>query len=51
MQVGVDVTCMYTYYGGHGLSGFGDTTIFKNSKISLLDQLGSRNRIGKNLCK
>ena len=25
MQVGVDVTCMYTDFGGCDLSGFGDT--------------------------
>ena len=24
MQVGVDVTCMYTDFGGRSLSGFGD---------------------------
>ena len=24
MQVGVNVTCMYTCFGGRGLSGFGD---------------------------
>ena len=24
MQVGIDVTCMYTNFGGRGLSGFGD---------------------------
>ena len=24
MQVGVDVTCMYTNFGGRGLSSFGD---------------------------
>ena len=24
VQVGVDVTCMYTDFGGHGLSSFGD---------------------------
>ena len=24
MQVGIDVTCMYTSFGGCGLSGFGD---------------------------
>ena len=24
MQVGTDVTCMYTDFGGRGLSGFGD---------------------------
>ena len=24
MQVGIDVKCMHTDFGGHGLSGFGD---------------------------
>ena len=37
MQVGVDVTCMYTNFDGHGLSGFGDTAILKNGQISLSD--------------
>ena len=37
MQVYVDVTCMYTDFGGRGLSGFGDTTTLKNSQISLSD--------------
>ena len=37
MQVGVDVTCMCTNFGGCGLSGFGDTTTLKNGQISLLD--------------
>ena len=35
MQVGIDVTCMYTNFGGRGLSGFGDTATFKNGQISL----------------
>ena len=35
MQVGVDVTCMYTNFGGCGLFGFGDTATLKNSQISL----------------
>ena len=30
MQVGIDVKCMYTDFGGRGLSGFGDTTTLKN---------------------
>ena len=34
MQVGVDVTCMYTDFGEHGLSGFGDTATLKNCQIS-----------------
>ena len=36
-QVGIDVTCMYTEFGGCGLSGFGDTATLKNSQISLSD--------------
>ena len=35
MQLGLDVTCMYTNFGGRDLSGFGDTTTLKNSQISL----------------
>ena len=34
MQVGVDVTCMYTNFGGRGLYSFGDITTFKNGQIS-----------------
>ena len=37
LQVGVDVTCIYTNFGGHDLSGFGDTATFKKSQISLSD--------------
>ena len=37
MQVGIDVTCMYTDFGGHDLSGFGDTATLKNGQISLSD--------------
>ena len=29
MQVGVDVTCLYTSLGGRGLSGFGDMATFQ----------------------
>ena len=36
MQVGIDVTCMYTNFGGRGLFGFGDTASLKNGQISLL---------------
>ena len=35
MQVCVDVTCMYTDFGGRGLFDFGDTATLKNSQISL----------------
>ena len=30
MQVGVDVTCIYTNFGGCSLSSFRDTTTLKN---------------------
>ena len=34
MQVGIDVTCMHTNFGGRDLSGFGDIATFKNGQIS-----------------
>ena len=37
MHVDIDVTCMYTDFGGCVLSGFGDTATLKNSQISLSD--------------
>ena len=33
MQVGVDVTCIKTNFGGCDLSGFGDIATFKNGHI------------------
>ena len=35
MQVGIDVTCMYTNFGGCGLFGFRNTVTLKNGQISL----------------
>ena len=35
MPVGIDVKCMHTDFGGHGLSGFRDIATFKNGQISL----------------
>ena len=35
IQVGVDVTCMHTNFGGRTISGFGDIGTFKNGQISL----------------
>ena len=37
MQVKVDVTFMYTDFGGCDLFGFGDIATFKNGQISLSD--------------
>ena len=35
IQVGADVTCMHTSFGGRDFSSFGDIATFKNSQISL----------------
>ena len=35
MQVGIDVTCMHSNFGGCGFFGFGDIATFKNGQISL----------------
>ena len=32
MQVGCNVTCMHTNFGGHSLSGFGDIATFKKQR-------------------
>ena len=37
MQIEVDVTCMYTNFGGHDFSSFGDTATIKNGQISPSD--------------
>ena len=37
MQVGVDVTCMYTNFGGRGFFFFGDIATLKNGQIFLSD--------------
>ena len=37
VQVGVDVKCMHTNFGGRDLSDFGDIATFKNGQISFSD--------------
>ena len=37
MHVSIDVTCMYTNFGGHDFFGFGDIATLKNGQISLSD--------------
>ena len=37
MQVDIDVTCIYTDFGGRDLSGFGDIATLKNGQFSLSD--------------
>ena len=48
MQVGIDVTCMYTSFGGCGLSSFGGTTTFQkrpNFPFGSSKNLIDRNRL------
>ena len=55
MQVGIDITCMYTNFGGRHLSGFGDTATLKNGQISLsamdYSPWSSKNLIDRNRFK
>ena len=47
MQVGIDVTCIDTNFGGCRLSGFGDIAAFKNGQFSLSDH-GLQSMVSKN---
>ena len=51
MQVGVNVTCMYTNFGGCSFSNFGDIATFKNGQISLSDHGLSKKLIDQNRLK
>ena len=44
MQVGIDVKCMYTDFGGRGLSGFGDKNSLRSIKVK---NLINQNRLKK----
>ena len=37
MQIGMDVTCMHTNFGGRDISSFRDIATLKNSQFSLSD--------------
>ena len=37
VQVEIDVKCMHTNFGGHGLSAFGDIATLKNGQIPFSD--------------
>ena len=50
MQVGIDVTCMYTNFGGCGLFGFGDIATLKNGQNFLSDR-SSKNLLDWNRLK
>ena len=45
MQVGIDVECMYTNFGGRGLSGFGDKISLWSIKVEKFNQSESARRI------
>ena len=55
MQVGIDVTCMITNFGGCGFFGFGDIATLKNGQISLptmdYSPWSSKNSINRNRIK
>ena len=55
MQIWIDIKCMYTNFGGCGLSDFGDIATFKNGQIFLLGHglcpWSSKNLIGRNWLK
>ena len=40
MQVGIDITCMHTNFGGHGLLDFGNKLALKINQFSLSGHLG-----------
>ena len=48
IQVGIDVTCMHTDFGGRGLSSFGDKISLWSIKVEKCNQSESAQ---KNLCK
>ena len=45
MQVGIDVKCMYTNFGGCGLSGFGDKNSLQSIKVKKINQSESAQKI------
>ena len=45
MQVGIDVKCMHTNFGGRGLSGFGDKISSWSIKVEKLNRLESAQKI------
>ena len=50
MQVGLDVTCMHTNFGGWSPFGFGNFSTFKNGQISPSDH-GHQKKVNQNQLK
>ena len=51
MQVGVDVTCMHTSFGGRDSSGFGDMTTFQKRPNFPFGAFSWKNLINRNRLK
>ena len=45
MQVGIDVKCIYTNFGGCGLSGFGDKISLRSIKVENFNRSESAQKI------
>ena len=45
MQVGIDVKCIHTNFGGRGFSGFGDKINLWSIKVKKFNQLEKFNRL------
>ena len=45
MQLGIDVECMHTNFGGRGHSGFGDKISLLSIKVEKFNQLESAQKI------
>ena len=50
MQVGIDVKCMHTNFGGRGLSGFGDKISLWSIKVEKFNQSKSAQKIYASWC-
>ena len=48
MQVGIDVKCMHTDFGGRGFSSFGDKISLWSIKVEKFNQLESAQKIYAN---
>ena len=51
MQLGVDVTCMHTSFGGRGLFGFGDMATFQKRPNFPFEAWTWKNLIDRNRLK
>ena len=50
MQVGIDVKCIHTYFGGRGLSGFGDKISLWSIKVEKFNRSKLAQKIHASRC-